>query len=138
MEIPTDYGWSLGLRVGTSADIIKRVERGFSTAAADRLAKRLGLNRAELAQAIGISVRTLTRRRRQGKFAQEESDRLYRLARLFERAATVFTSEDEARLWFHQPQWGLGGASPLAYSQTDPGAQEVETLLERIDIGILA
>lgn len=149
--MPTTYGWSLGLRANTPADAIARVERGFSPAAADRLAERLGLSSQELARAAGASPRTLARRRQAGRLAPEESDRLYRLARLFERAVEAFATgpqmgagpqtdaaEDDARRWFHLPQWALGGATPLAYAQTEPGAREVEALLDRIDAGVLA
>ena len=141
----TPLGWSLGLRASTSADAIARVERGFSPAAADRLADRLALSPAELARAAGASPRTLARRRQAGRLAPEESDRLYRLARLFERAVETFdtdgdreAAEDDARRWFHLPQWALGGATPLAYAHTEPGAREVEALLHRIDRGVLA
>ena len=141
----TAYGWSLGLRAATPADAIARVERGFSPTAADRLADRLGLSPAELAAAAGASPRTLARRRQSGRLAPEESDRLYRLARLFERAVETFdtvgdraAAEDDARRWFHLPQWALGDATPLAYARTEPGAREVEALLARIDYGALA
>ena len=141
----TAYGWSLGLRAATSADAIARVERGFSPSAADRLADRLGLSPADLARAAGASPRTLARRRQAGRLAPEESDRLYRLARLFEKAVETFdadgdrdAAEDDARRWFHLPQWALGGDTPLAYAHTEPGAREVEALLHRIDHGVLA
>lgn len=144
--MPTTYGWSLGLRANSPADAIARVERGFSPAAADRLAERLGLSPRELARAAGASPRTLARRRQAGRLAPEESDRLYRLARLFERAVDAFApdgepgaaAEDDARRWFHLPQWALGGATPLAYAHTEPGAREVEALLDRLDAGVLA
>ena len=140
MALPA-YGWSLGLRAATPADAIARVERGFSPAAADRLAERLGLSPAELAEAAGASPRTLARRRAAGRLAPEESDRLYRLARLFERAVETFgdgaEGEADARRWFHLPQWALGDATPLSYAHTDPGAREVEALLDRIDHGVL-
>ena len=143
-HVPTAYGWSLGLRASTPADAIARVERGFTPAAADRLADRLGLSPSALAGAAGASPRTLARRRRAGRLAPEESDRLYRIARLFESAVETFdtdgdraAAEADARRWFHLPQWGLGGATPLAYAHTDPGAREVEALLDRVDHGVL-
>jgi putative toxin-antitoxin system antitoxin component (TIGR02293 family) len=142
----TTHGWSLGLRADTPADAIARVERGLSPAAADRLADRLGLSPAQLARAAGASPRTLARRRRAGRLAPAESDRLYRLARLFERAVEAFggddddrkAAEEDAKRWFHLPQWALGEATPLDYAHTDPGAREVEALLDRIDHGVLA
>ena len=138
----TTHGWSLGLRADTPADAIAHVERGLSPTAADRLADRLGLSPAQLARAAGTSPRTLARRRQTGRLAPAESDRLYRLARLFERAVEAFGGDAEARedakRWFHLPQWALGEATPLDYAHTDPGAREVEALLDRIDHGVLA
>lgn len=131
-------GWSLGLRVKNPADVISRVERGFSMAAMERLRRRLGLTVDEVADVVGASSRTLARRKEAGRLDAAESDRLYRLARLYERAVNVFETEDEARRWFHLQQWALGGSTPLDYARTDPGAREVEALLDRIDYGVLA
>ena len=134
-------GWSLGLRAATSADMIGRVERGFSIAALERLRHRLGLSLSELASAVGTSPRTLARRKKAGRLEAAESDRVYRLARLFERAVEVFgggkDGEDDARRWFQLPQWALGGATPLKYVRTEPGAQEIEAVLDRIEYGVL-
>ena len=60
-----------------------------------------------------------------------------RLARLFERAVDILGGEEEARRWLEREQWGLGGAVPLQHAKTEPGAREVETLLGRIDYGVL-
>lgn len=139
---PTALGWSLGLRAQSTAAVIDRVEKGFSLAALERIQRYLGLEGPELAVIIGTSPRTLARRRRSGRLGPGESDRLYRLARLFELAVEVFGEGDlaitEARQWFHTPQWGLGDRTPLSYVRTETGAREVEKLLNRIDYGVLA
>lgn len=44
----------------------------------------------------------------------------------------------EARLWLRMPQWSLGGRTPLDCARTETGAREAETLLNRIDAGVLA
>ena len=122
--------------------MIDRVETGFSLAALDRVRRHVGLDEAELAALIGSSPRTLARRKKAGRLESVESDRLYRIARLFERAVDVFGGDrlaaDEARLWLRTPQWGLGDRTPLHYARTETGAREVEALLNRIDYGVLA
>lgn len=134
-------GWSIGLRATTSADMIGRVERGFSIAALEKLRRRLGLSAEQLAKAVGTSPRTLARRKKSGRLEVDESDRVYRLVRLFERAVVVFgggkEGEEDARRWFHLPLWALGEATPLDYARTDPGAREIEAVLDRIDYGVL-
>jgi putative toxin-antitoxin system antitoxin component (TIGR02293 family) len=131
-------GWSLGLRAKRPADLVARVERGLSIAAMERLQRRLDLSAEELAALLGVSPRTLARRTKAGRLEATESDRLYRLARLYERAVDVLGDEEESRRWFRAPQWGLGGATALEFARTDPGAREVEALLDRIDYGVLA
>lgn len=100
-----------------------------------------GLEQVEL----GVGVLTqdevearFAQRRNEGRLTTEESDRLYRLARLFERAIVVFESEDDAREWFHRPQVGLDGSSALELTRNEPGTKEVEALLGRIEHGVLA
>ena len=141
-DAPRVLGWSLGLRAHSPADLIDRVEAGFSTAALARVQRHAGLDEREAAEIMGTSVRTLARRRKAGRLETEESDRLYRIARLFERAVEVFGGDeagaDEARLWLRMPQWGLGDETPLAYARTETGAREVEALLNRIDYGVLS
>lgn len=91
---------------------------------------------------MGTSTRTLARRRKVGRLDSEESDRLYRVARVFERAVSVFGGDrlavEEARQWFHTPLWALGDETPLLYLQTETGAIEVDALLDRMDFGVLA
>ena len=134
-------GWSLGLRAQSPAAVIDRVRSGFSVAAVERVQQHTGFAEREVAEIMGTSVRTLARRRKAGRLDAAESDRLYRIARLFERAVDVFGGDDlaadEARLWFRMPQWGLGDRTPLDYARTETGAHEVETLLGRIDAGVL-
>lgn len=85
---------------------------------------------------LGISKATLHRRKSQGRLDQAESDRVVRYARLMGRAIEVMESEDSARQWLTSPQFGLGGAVPLEYAETEVGAREVEDLLGRIEYGV--
>ncbi|MGV3772845.1 MAG: antitoxin Xre/MbcA/ParS toxin-binding domain-containing protein, partial [Verrucomicrobiales bacterium] len=67
---------------------------------------------------------------------REESDRVVRFARLFGLAVQVMESTEAARAWLNSPQYGLGGATPLDYAETEWGAREVEELLGRIEYGV--
>ncbi len=144
MNTRSTPGRSLGQRVDMLSTALG--EQGFSVAAVDRLAERLALSHDQLAWVTGMSTRTLARRRRDGRLGVAESDRLYRLFCLFERAAETFAGPDgkdadaevDARRWLHLPQWALGGATPLSFSDTELGLGEVEALIDRIDSGVLA
>jgi putative toxin-antitoxin system antitoxin component (TIGR02293 family) len=52
------------------------------------------------------------------------------------RAVDVLGSQEVARRWLTHPQFGLGGAAPLDYAETEAGAREVENLLGRIEYGV--
>jgi len=85
---------------------------------------------------LGITGRTAQRRRQSGVLSAEESDRLYRLARVFEKAAEVFGSETSAASWLREPRAFFQGISPLALLGTDAGTQEVENEIGRIEYGV--
>ncbi len=50
----------------------------------------------------------------------------------------VFESDEAAREWFRSPQPALGGSTPLAFADVEPGAREVERLLGRIEQGVFS
>jgi putative toxin-antitoxin system antitoxin component (TIGR02293 family) len=66
----------------------------------------------------------------------DESDKVMRLSRLLEHAKKVFGDVDKARAWLKHPQYGLGGAVPLDYAETEIGAREVDNLLGRIEYSV--
>jgi putative toxin-antitoxin system antitoxin component (TIGR02293 family) len=90
----------------------------------------------KLVPMLGISKATLHRRKAAGRLGQAESDRVVRFARLMGKAVEVLESEENARQWLAAPQYGLGGAVPLEYAETEVGAREVEDLLGRIEQGV--
>ena len=88
---------------------------------------------------VNIPRRTLTRRKREGVFAPDESDRLLRAARVFGRTLELFDGDrDRALDWLTTPQPGLGGAIPLQMARTDVGAREVERLVGRLEQGVFS
>ena len=98
----------------------------------------LNLTDNEFADYLGISLRTLQRKRDSHKaLSIPESDRLYRMAKIYALAVIVLEDEEMARKWLRRPQRGLGGSVPIQVIQTEAGAQEVEDLLEKIEFGVL-
>jgi len=130
-------GWSIGQEYAADLDaLIARIEAGFTADSVEALRGRLGLSVEEMAGLLGMSARTLGRRLEGGKLTAEESDRLYRYARLFERAVEVLGSEEKARRWLKSEQWALGSRVPLNIARYGPGAREITDLLGRIEHGI--
>jgi len=109
---------------------------GLPVGELDELQTALALPMEKLVPMLGISKATLHRRKAEGRLDPAESDRVVRLARLMGKAVDVMESEEHARQWLVAPQFGLGGAVPLEFAETEVGAREVEDLLSRIEHGV--
>jgi putative toxin-antitoxin system antitoxin component (TIGR02293 family) len=116
---------------------VRRVSEGLAPHVLTTIQTRLALSDAELAHAVMMARRTLTRRRKQARLLPDESERAYRLARLTEIAAKTLGGIEEARHWMKEPNFALGGQPPLSLVCTEPGALLVERLLGQIEHGIM-
>ena len=119
-------------------EVIGAVKEGLAVERFDELQEQLGVTAKELAAAVQIAERTLHRRRKQGRLSTDESERVLRIARLFDRAVRVLGSADRARTWLKTPLVALGGKTPFEYADTEPGAREVEHVLGRIAYGVFS
>jgi len=126
------------LQTAELSGLLESIDEGLPAGLMGETQERLAVGPEEMASLLGISVRTLKRRRESGTLTPIESERLYRIARLFRRATSVFESEEEARSWLKRPQMRLGGEVPLEIARLEPGAREAERLLGRIEYGIPA
>jgi putative toxin-antitoxin system antitoxin component (TIGR02293 family) len=103
------------------------------------LESRSGLTLPRLGTVIGIPERTLARRKASGKLTTDESERLLRIAGIFEDAVNLFEGDVPAAMtWLTTPRKALGGRPPLSYARTEPGAREVEDLIGRLEHGIFS
>jgi putative toxin-antitoxin system antitoxin component (TIGR02293 family) len=133
------HGTSLGLKASSSGELIRQLERGFSFKTLHALESRSGLALSRLASIIGIPERTLARRKASGKLMPEESERLLRIAAVFEDAVELFEGDVPAAVnWLNVPRKALGDRPPLSYARTEPGAREVENLIGRLEHGIFS
>ena len=115
------------------------MKRGLPFRAFERLAKNIGLPNERLLRLVDISRRTLVRRRTEGRFLPDESDRMLRTARVFAAALSLFEGDRESALsWLEEPQLAFGGAMPLDIARTEVGAREVEDLAYRLEHGVFS
>lgn len=122
-----------GLRAGL---LIQSLKTGLPIRELDDLQRHLDVPIEQLAPMLGISRATLHRRKVSGRLDAAESERVLRFARLLGRAGEVMESLEAGRRWLTSRQFGLGGAVPLEYAETEVGAREVEDLLGRIEYGV--
>jgi putative toxin-antitoxin system antitoxin component (TIGR02293 family) len=127
----------LGLQTFDAAQLLRSVERGLPYSAFERLLANTTISSDDVLVLVSIPERTLTRRKREGRFHQDESDRLVRASRVFARAFGLFDgNRDAAKRWLSEPQRALGGEIPLAFARTELGALEVERLIGRLEHGV--
>jgi putative toxin-antitoxin system antitoxin component (TIGR02293 family) len=120
-----------------SLPLISSIKKGLEFVEFERLQTRLGVSAQVLASVIDISERTLARRKIEGRLQPAESDRLYRIVRLANRAEEVI-GEPESLEWLTQPKRFLQGRTPLAFADTEIGAHEIEQALGRLEHGVFA
>jgi putative toxin-antitoxin system antitoxin component (TIGR02293 family) len=120
----------------SSANIIRAIQAGLPIQELKDLQASLAVPMERLGPILGISKATLHRRQSGQRLGPVESDRVVRFAKLMGRAIEVLESEENARQWLTSPQFGLDGAVPLEYAETEVGAREVEDLLGRIEYGV--
>lgn len=127
---------SIGIQPTNVEGIIHLLREGLPANAFDKLRDRLHITDHRLSKIVQIPKRTLSRRRSSGRLKTDESERVLRIAWVYEKAVDVFESDTAAQNWLKKPARGLGYHIPLEYADTDLGAQEIIKLLGRIAHGV--
>jgi putative toxin-antitoxin system antitoxin component (TIGR02293 family) len=125
-------------RFRSDDDMHEAIRQGFPQPVLKEVMESAGLNMEELAEALGVSLRSLQRRKGQGKLAADESDRIYRLARMIALAKHYIGDAAKAGRWIKKPNRALGGKRPIEMLNTEPGARRVEAVLGIIAYGGVA
>lgn len=92
-----------------------------------------------LLDALGMSVRTLQRRRKERRhkpMSHEQSGRALKLAEVVAKATQVFGSQAAAEEWLRNPLAALDSRRPIALLATPYGTEMVETHLLRLEHGV--
>ena len=118
--------------------LIEFIEEGFPLESVDQISDSIGIERNKTLDLIGLPKRTYARRKKEGRLDLSESDRLFRLARIFVSARLVLGSTEKASRWLQKRNRALGNRVPLDLLGTDIGAHEVEKILGRIQHGIFS
>lgn len=116
--------------------LVGTLREGLPTDRVVLLSESLDIPFTEVIGWLDIPPATMARRMKTGRLGRSESERAIRLARLVGRASEVFGGLARGREWLRKPQAALGGATPLTFAETEPGAVQVEQLIGRIEHGI--
>lgn len=131
-----DVASLLGMQPMSQFDWAQLIVRGFPVEAFEIFVGQSGLTKNETIKAIGMTSRQLFRRRHSGALSGEESERLYRLARIISRVAAFFGDIESGAAWLRKPHPVLRGFAPLELTLTEPGAQEVLRIITSVEHGI--
>ncbi|MBI1389703.1 MAG: DUF2384 domain-containing protein [bacterium] len=118
--------------------VIPALKKGFPFSAFEELRDAMDISNQTLAETVNIPIRTLNRRKKEGRMQPDESDRIYRVARLFSLASRLMGGPENGADWMKTPARALGGKTPLEFSDTEVGGREVEDLLGRIEHGVFS
>lgn len=72
-----------------------------------------------------------------GRFTPQESDHLLRIARVYARTHHYFGTHHQASAWLSKPALALGDLTPWSLLDADLGAEQVMTLLDQLEYGVL-
>ncbi len=92
-----------------------------------------------LNKAIGISIRTLQRRKSDttGKVLSiEQSSRAWRFAEIIAKATDIMGTQEAAEAWILEPAIGLNNRRPIDLLASSAGAEAVEDYLTRLEYGV--
>lgn len=132
------FAGRLGLKAENAVQLADSIDRGLAYRAFERLQADMGVTHRELAGLVGISARTLARRKAEGRLQPEESERLVRASRIFDDAVALFEGDKVAALnWLRSPARALAGRKPIEFARSEVGAREVENLIGRLEHGVL-
>lgn len=127
----------LGLELTGTPELIGAVRRGLPYSVFERVRDILEVSAQALAALIGVPVRTLNKRKHEGRFSSEESDNLLRVVRVVSKTFDFFDAPEAARAWLEAPERAFDGDTPLLLLDTETGAQEVLKLLGQLEYGVL-
>lgn len=111
---------------------------GVPTEVLDKVvASFVRLGEAEVLGAVGVSSRTV-QRRKAGVLSTEHSGAVLDLIAVTQKAIEVLGSREAAEDWLHHPALAFDGRRPIELVSTRPGADLVKDHLTRMEYGVYA
>ncbi len=112
---------------------VQPLQSGLPYRSVELLRFRLRLTKKDLSHYLAVAPRTLARRQSAKVLHLQESERVYRLARLYAKAFQVLGSEEQAVVWLRHPSKSLGNVIPLSLLASEEGAWQAENELNGIE-----
>lgn len=153
LDAPSDIAGAVGLLGGaetirhpvtTRLDAHDLLAEGLPARALTHLVGEVALLQGSadaMERAIGISLRTFQRRKRDDEDAllsPDQSGRAWKFAEILSRATDILGSRAAAEGWLTAPAIGLDRRRPIDLLATPAGVEAIEDYLTRMDYGVYA
>jgi putative toxin-antitoxin system antitoxin component (TIGR02293 family) len=118
---------------------VSRLNAGVKAPAFAALAEAISVSTAILAEALGLSERTMRHRTSKpaALLTADETERSFRVYRVLRRATEVLGDAEAAKSWMTTPQKALGKKTPLSLLARDVGTEEVLNVLTALEHGVV-
>lgn len=104
----------------------------------EQLANLVQIETRVLSESIGISASMLSRRAKEGRFTQTESDRLISFLTVYEHANSLFENDAAAaEKWLSFPALGLGSKRPIDMLSPRVETEAVLDFIGRLERGMV-
>jgi putative toxin-antitoxin system antitoxin component (TIGR02293 family) len=114
----------------------REIERGLPLSTLEEFSAYSGIPVKDLLEVV-IPARTLKhRRQRQEPLNLDESDRLARVARMYELAVKVYDDSEDGRKWLCGQKSRFDGKTALEMLRSEAGEKAVKDFLIQIDEGM--
>jgi len=118
---------------------VKKIRRGGKARELDALKTLYDIDDTVLCTLLGISPRTLVRRREDGTVNKTELDRVATLHLVMRDAVELFEGDREkARRWLKRPARALEHQCPIDLLDTEAGIRMVRDLIGQLEHGVYA
>jgi len=133
---PPNIWAELGLP-NEDAQLREQVMKGLPIKVLYLLSSLMGVTQASMRDTLRIPSTTFQRRKRDGRFTMNESNRLYSLIEVFSRATDLFEGDRKAAVeWMTKKVRGLGHERPINMLDNHANTQAVLDLITRLDYGV--
>lgn len=135
-----ENGFTFEVELMSPIDEAALIRKGIDPSYVETLSNEISMPAYKLAETLGISTRTLIRRKRNGAMLDsDQSEKLIRVQRVMQAAVDVVGRHDREKAveWLNRKERALGDATPLSMLDTSAGERAVMNLLGAIREGVV-
>lgn len=130
--------WTFSVQVGsfTESERLEQIRDGVRGELVDAIRATFNLSEGDVAMLLNVPLISLKRRQRQQKtLSSIASERLDRIASVFEQAVGVFESRIDAVRWMSSANVSCGYSAPVLLCLTEIGGARVRRVLHALEWG---